>query len=126
MNGGTPRSLLLQALEEHLRETVQDELSGFAAYQNRVAANVLSILRREETLGPEIEALDEGFARRRAMVADHRLMPALARALRDGTQQADTELLDYLRQRTLLQMAIDNPRYAGYRTARARWHKENS
>jgi len=124
MSGGTPRELVLQSLQDFLREDVQPQLSGFSAYGNRVAANLLGILLREESIGPQMAALDEAFARQHGLAADVELPARLARALRDGELRAEATVLDYLRQRALLQLAIDNPRYAGYQMARARWGRE--
>jgi len=117
---GTPAALLFESLQAFLREEVQGQLSGFSAYNNRIAANLIATLARERELGAELADLDRDFAVRRGL--DPQAMPgALALALRDGSQADDAELVDYLRRRTLLAMAIDNPRYAGYREARQRW-----
>ncbi len=116
----TTRAELLEVLEQHLRDTVQAELSGMAAYQNRVAANVAAMLRREEQLGDDLAELDTGFARAHGL-DESDTARALAVALRDG-RSADSDLLrDYLRRRCLLQLAIDNPRYSGLGQARQRW-----
>ena len=44
-----------------------------------------------------------------------------ALALRDRTLVVDELVLSYLRQRTLLSLAIDNPKYSGLQQARERW-----
>jgi len=120
---GTPAALLFESLQAFLREEVQGQLSGFTAYNNRIAANLLATLAREQELGPDLAALDRDFAARRGL--DPQAMPgALALALRDGSQADDAQLTDYLRRRTLLAMAIDNPRYPGYREARERWKQQ--
>ena len=116
----TSSSELLEALESYLRDDLQPELAGLRAYQNRVAANLLAILRREEQFGPALEALDQAFARDHALDAD--AMPqALARALRDGVIDDDAGLRRFLRLRSLLLTTIDNPRYSGLAQARALW-----
>lgn len=121
---GTPSSVLLESLQAFLREELQPQLSGFSAYNTRVAANLLAILSREQELGPALAALDRDFAATRGLPLED-LPRQLALALRDGRLQPDPELLRYLRRRSLLAMAIDNPRYAGYRRARACWPEED-
>jgi len=120
---GTPASLLLESLRAFLRDELQPQLSGFTAYSNRVAANLLGILEREQAIAPVIDALDREFAAARNLPTAT-LQRDLARALRDGELAADPLVLAYLRRRTLLVMAINNPRYAGYRQARERWKEE--
>ena len=116
----TTRTELLEMLEQHLRQTVQAELSGMAAYQNRVAANVAAILRREEQLGPDLAAVDGEYAR--SLGLDSGDAPrSLALALRDGDVADSEQLRDYLRRRCLLKLAIDNPRYSGLVQAQQRW-----
>lgn len=124
MSSGTPASLLLESLEAFLREELQPQLTGFSAYNNRVAANLLAMLRREQEHADPLAVLDRDFAAQRGLPT-HDLASALARGLRDGTVDDDVELRHYLRRRSLLQMAIDNPRYAGYREALARWKEDN-
>ena len=100
----TTESELLDSLETYLREDLQDELTGMLAYKNRVAANLLAILRREAWFGPRVRALDEEFARQHDLAAED--MPrALARALRDGLVEDGAELRRYLRLRSLLVLA---------------------
>jgi hypothetical protein len=116
----TPGAVLLEALSRFLRDDLQGELQGFKAYQNRVAANLLDLLAREAKLGEVLAALDRSFARERGL--DETAMPAaLARALRDGIAEDDARLRDYLKQRSLLALAIDNPRYSSFFRARERW-----
>ena len=83
MSGGTPRAVLLESLQTYLREDVQPQLSGFGAYSNRVAANLVGILQREEDLAPSVVELDRAFAGKRGLVHDEALSVTLARGLRD-------------------------------------------
>lgn len=116
MNGGTDAALMLEALRRFLREELQPELAGYKAYSTRVAANMLGILEREQQLAPGLAQLDAEH-----VAAGGSAGRELARALRDGDADLDGKLLQYLRQRALRQMAIDNPRYPGYRQALVRW-----
>jgi hypothetical protein len=116
----TPDTVLLQALSAFLRDDLQDELSGFKAYQNRVAVNLLELLARESLLGDKLGALDERIAREYRLDAGD--MPAaLSRAMRDGLLEDTARLRGYLKQRSLLALAIDNPRYSSYQRARDLW-----
>lgn len=117
---GTPSALLLESLRDFLREELQPQLSGFSAYSNRVAANLLAILAREQEHAASLAALDSEFAARLGLPPES-LQRHLALALRSGELPVDEALLAYLRRRSLLCMAVDNPRYAGYREARRRW-----
>ncbi|MEZ5555751.1 DUF6285 domain-containing protein [Haliea sp.] len=126
----TDATELLAAVQGFLRQSVLPQLEGFDAYTTRVAANSLAIVSREITARGEILELDrEAQSRWLAPAAagssqaggDHSAARALSLALRDGRLQARDEFIDYLRQRTLRQMAIDNPRYSGFKQARQRW-----
>lgn len=118
----TSQEELLAAVRAFLREKLLPELEGFNAYTTRVAANSLGIVARELGLGPQRDRLDLAIAERLGLdPAAASVSHQLAIALRDGKLQADAELLEYLRQRTLVALAIDNPRYSGYLQACARW-----
>jgi hypothetical protein len=113
---------LLDAVRAFLREDVLPELEGFKAYNTRVAANALGIVVRELELGPRLAELDNDMGA--ALGLDPGAGPftvQIARGLRDGTLAVDDRLLGYLRRRTLLAIAIDNPKYSGLRQARERW-----
>jgi hypothetical protein len=113
---------MLEAVRDFLREELLPGLDGFQAYTTRVAANSLAIVARQLALAPELEALDRGIAA--ALDIDPLAGPVpqqIAVALRDGRLVPEPRLLDYLRQRTLKTLEIDNPRYSGYLLARERW-----
>jgi hypothetical protein len=113
---------LLAAVQAFLRQQVLPQLEGFDAYTTRVAANSLSIVSRELRGRAAIDALD--------VAAGARWLPAgsaddparaLSLALRERSLTPDADLLAYLRERMLRQMAIDNPRYSGFRLGCERW-----
>ena len=113
---------LLSAIRLFLREQVVPELDGFKAYNTRVAANALGIVARELELGGGLAALDRQMAAELGLDAEAVSIPGhIALALRDGQLAIDEKLLTYLRKRTLLAIAIDNPKYSGLQQARARW-----
>ena len=116
----TPGAVLMAAVEAFLRDELATQTGAYTAYQARIAANLLALLRREAEIGATLQALDREFARERGL--DAASIPAgVARALRDAAIDESTALFDYLRLRSLLALAIDNPRYSGYRQAREAW-----
>lgn len=116
----TPSTTLLEALATWLRDDLQPELTGVRAFENRIAVNLLAVLRRERELAPALERCEASIAVRQGL-APCDLPAALSRALRDGEVSADAQLLEALRQRTMLRCAIDGPRYPGLEQARQRW-----
>lgn len=113
---------LLAAVQAFLRQQVLPQLEGFDAYTTRVAANSLSIVSRELRGRDAITALD--------VAAGVRCLPggsgenparAISLALRERSLKPDADLQAWLRERTLRQMAIDNPRYSGFRLGCERW-----
>lgn len=113
---------LLEATRAFLRHQVLPQLEGFDAYTTRVAANSLAIVARELRLGPELERIDRAMASALAMDPAAGPIPRqIALGLRDGVLQPDAALLEYLKQRTMTLLAIDNPKYSGYLQACERW-----
>jgi len=118
----TTTAELLDAVRQFLRQEVLPELDGFKAYNARVAANALGIVAREISLGGGLALLDERIAAQLGLDPQAAPVPVqVARALRDGTLAVDERLLCYLKERTLLSLAIDNPKYSGIEQARSRW-----
>lgn len=120
---------LLAAVQGFLRQSVLPQLEGFDAYTTRVAANSLAIVSREIAARDDILELDREAGSRWLGPAagaspdeeNHPAARALSLALRDGRLQVSGAFIDYLREHTLRQMAIDNPRYSGFKQARQRW-----
>jgi hypothetical protein len=111
---------LLEAVRQFLRQEVLPELGGFKAYNTRVAANALGIVAREMQMGAGLAELDAQIAATLGLDAQAgAVAQQVALALRDGTLVADERVLTYLQQRTLLSIAIDNPKYSGLQQARA-------
>ena len=112
---------LLEAVRQFLRQEVLPELDGFKAYNTRVAANALGIVAREMQLGAGLAELDAQIAATLGLDAQAgAITQQISLALRDGTLVADARVLSYLKQRTLLSIAIDNPKYSGLQQARER------
>ena len=121
---GTRATELLEATRNFLLESILPNQEGFLAYSTRVAANNLAIVSRELELRGGIEKLDEGINQTLSLQnKEGPTSTTLARGLRDGIIQADDDLIKYLRQRTMLCMEIDNPRYSGLLLAKDRWEK---
>ena len=113
---------LLEAVRLFLRQEVLPELDGFKAYTTRVAANALGIVAREMQLGAGLAELDAQIATTLGLDMEAgTISRQIALGLRDGTLPADERVLAYLKQRTLLAIAIDNPKYSGLQQARQRW-----
>ncbi|MEQ8325915.1 MAG: DUF6285 domain-containing protein [Parvibaculum sp.] len=111
---------LVEAVTEFIRNHAMPQLQGHAAFHARVAANALDIVKREMEIGPEAAAGE--LARLRALLARDGTMEELNRELcvriEKGELTLDTPgLKDHLWETTLTKVAIDQPKYSGYRRA---------
>ncbi len=111
---------LLKSVRDFLREDVMAGTSGRTQFLARVAGNSLDIVDRELALGPDHRAGEqarlEALLGRSASLGELRW--ALVEALRDGSQELDDPALTaHLRATVVNQIAIDQPRYSGYKTA---------
>jgi aminoglycoside phosphotransferase (APT) family kinase protein len=108
---------LLAALGEWARESVQPHAHGHALFEARVAGNALGIARRHAAWGAEFARAES--ARLAAIGLDNE---ALCRSLCEGSLSLDDDAVwRHLRLRALARMAVDQPGYAGFRRALARW-----
>ncbi|MFN9776067.1 MAG: DUF6285 domain-containing protein [Burkholderiales bacterium] len=110
---------LIAAATEALRDELLPALSGRAAFQARVVANVLDIARRELERGPAADAAE--LARLRALLGapDTDPLPglraALCDAIREGRVTLDTPgLADHLWADTMARLAIEQPAYPSF------------
>lgn len=110
---------LIAAATEALRDELLPALSGRAAFQARVVANVLDIARRELERGPAADAAE--LARLRALLGapDTDPLPglraALCDAIREGRVTRDTPgLADHLWADTMARLAIEQPGYPSF------------
>lgn len=111
---------LVGAVEDFLRNVAMKELEGHAQFHARVSANALAIVKRELELGPDQEASELG--RLRDLLDEdgelESLNRELCRRIRDGELAlGDERLVAHLWQVTLEKVAVDQPRYSGYRRA---------
>jgi len=109
---------LIDAVSEFLSRDLGPTLTGRLAFHARVAANVLAIVRRELTLGPEADRSDA--ARLAALLnpdgEPSALNEELCRRIAAGEiAPDDPALVDHLWATTLDTLAIDQPGYATYR-----------
>lgn len=119
MGRGFPEaSELLRYVVRHLESVVQPALSGADAYQNRVATNVIGIVRRE--LAVATQSMDAERKRLSLLLQTSGAVDELnaelcerirTRALRAG----HVELMRHLRLTTMDALAVDNPTYSAYR-----------
>ncbi len=99
---------LLEAVREWIESDVRDATDGRVQFHTRVAANVLSTVERELTLGPAMAA---AHAERLASlgVGSER---ELADRIRAGEWSTDDRpLLDTVRQSVVDKLAVANPKY---------------
>ena len=106
---------LLEAVREFLEGAVMPGLEGHTAFHARVAVNVLAMIERELTLGPDLDRA-EGERLRELLGRDgtlDELNAELARRLREGTQDDQSaRVLAHLRETVRAKLSIANPGYA--------------
>lgn len=121
---------LLAAARNFLNETAMPQLSGHAAFHARVAGNVLDILARELALAPGFNAAEQ--ARLENLLGESGSLSDLNRRLCDKIAAGELDLSDdavktHLIKTTMGKLAIDQPRYQGYKTAQASgWPEEET
>lgn len=111
---------LVTAVREFLEEHAMPNLEGRNAFHARVAANALAIVARQLELGPESEAGER--ERLQALLGTEGTLDELNRELclriRSGDLAIDdADLVAHLRTTTLDKVAVDQPKYSGYRRA---------
>jgi len=108
---------LVRAVRLFIRETARPALSGHAAFHARVAENALAIVERELEQAAGAEA--RGVRRLRALLDQEdgdfdTLTRTLCERIRGGEMDwTDQDLMAHLRQATIDQVRIDQPRYSG-------------
>jgi len=120
---------LIDAVTEFIRNHAMPQLQGHAAFHALVAANALDIVKRELEIGPEANRQER--ERLMALLGRDGTLDELNRALcekiRTGEMGQETPgLVDHLWDITLTKLAIDQPKYSGYRRALEEKNKTNS
>lgn len=115
---------LLLSVRDFLRADVMSNTTGRTQFLARVAGNSLDIVERELRIAPLAQA--EERSRLKVLLpeqADTSLLAlrwALTNGLRDGSMALDADgLAEHLRTTVVNQIAIDQPRYSGFKRALA-------
>ncbi len=115
----SPREILC-AIAAFLRNTVIPNSDPHTAFQARVAANAVDLVRRQLEFGTTGEAAE---VKRLQALLGHagtlaELNTALAEALASGAKGLSTPgVSEHLRATTLEKLQVDQPNYSGYRAA---------
>ena len=112
---------LLVSVRDFLHQDVMAATEGRINFLSRVAGNSLDIVEHDLRLGGEGRARE--LARLRALFASEdglsELRWRLVHALRDGSMPLDQAgLAEHLRATVVNQVAIDQPKYSGFATAK--------
>jgi len=111
---------LVASVSEFLRESVMQETDGRTNFMARVAANSLDIVQRDLNIGVLARAAEK---KRLSHLLDldanlDELRWTLVDSIRNEKLELDnTELIAHLRTTVANQVAIDQPRYSGLKTA---------
>lgn len=113
---------LVKAVRQFIEEQAMPQLEGRTGFHARVAANALAIVERQLELGPTAEVAE--LSRLRTLLGRdgdlETLTRELCRRIRAGELgPGDDGLVEHLRITTLDKLAVDQPRYSGYRRALA-------
>lgn len=120
---------LLAAIKGFVNEHAAPHLTGQAAFHARVTANVLDILIREAKLQPEFQKAE--LARLESLLGESGSLVSLNRTLCDKISAGEMDLSspglkEHLIKTTMGKLAIDQPGYQGYKTAKAAsWPEED-
>ncbi len=111
---------LLVSVRDFLRGDVMQATEGRNNFLARVASNSLDIVLRELATGPEHQRLER--ERLVSLLGEDTDLTSLkwklTNGLRDGSISLEDEALKtHLRQTVVNQIAIDQPKYSGYKTA---------
>lgn len=111
---------IVDIVAEFIRVHAIPQLKGHAAFHALVAANALDIVKRELQIAPKAES--EELVRLKTLLGHDGTLDALNRELcqkiEDGELTLETPgLVDHLWAITMTKLAIDQPKYSGYRRA---------
>jgi hypothetical protein len=114
-------SEIVDVVSEFMRQHVLPQLQGHTAFHALVAANALDIVKRELAIAPEANEAEK--ARLEKLLGKDGTLEELNRLLcariEAGDVTVDTPgLAHHLWETTLTKLAIDQPKYSGYRRAK--------
>lgn len=116
-NGEVEYAEILNALIEWNKEKIMPDMKGHALFESRVANNALGIAQRHA-------AWAQHYAEESAKRLTHIGVSTrqLCASLRNGEKGIDDPgVWDHLRLATLERVSIDQPKYAGFKTALNKW-----
>ena len=111
---------LITGVRDYLRNDVMTETQGRINFLARVASNTLDIVLREAAIGPTARDQEQKrLAQILGKSGDLEILRwDLVRALRSGEMPLDESgLAEHLRTTVVNQIAIDQPKYSGFKTA---------
>lgn len=116
-------SELVQAVKNFIDETASPNLTGHAAFHARVASNALATVLRDLDQRPQHEAAEHARLRKllqeSGTASTEALNKRLSAGVRAGELTSETPgLLAHLKETTIAQVEIDQPRYSGLKTAK--------
>ena len=111
---------LMTSVRDFLRGEVMEATTARTNFMARVAGNSLDIVLRDHALGPEHRRREQ--TRLADLLSADESLEALrwrlTRALREGVMRLDHPgLSEHLRHTVVNQIAIDQPKYSGFKTA---------
>lgn len=111
---------LVEAVTEFIRNHAMPQLQGHAAFHARVAANALDIVKRELEIGPDAATAE--MTRLKMLLSKDGTLDELNRELCEKIEKGEVTLdtpglREHLWETTLTKLAIDQPKYSGYRRA---------
>lgn len=121
---------LLASVEAFLNHDVLPQMAPGDAFRTRVSANVLAMVRRHLELASADGNHDER-ERLHLLTGKRGTLPGqtaeLCRLIADGYISIDDpQLRDHLWRTTLAKLAVDQPKYSGYRRALEQWADFNA
>lgn len=121
---------LLASVEAFLKDDILPQLPPGDAYRTRVSANVLAMVRRYLEQASADGSHDERerlhlLTGKRGTLAGQ--TAELSRLIAEGDLTTDDpRLRDHLWRTTLAKLAVDQPKYSGYRRALEEWASVNA
>lgn len=113
---------LIQSVKNFIDETASPNLDGHAAFHAKVASNALATALRDLEARPDNEANER--SRLQSLLGTietdlNDLNFALSERIRTGEFNLKTPgLIEHLKETTITQVEVDQPRYSGLRTAK--------
>src|SRR5581483_4519465 len=120
---------MLGLIADFLREELMPKLSGSDAFDVRVCANAVDLVRRQLALAPATDAAErESLQRLLGHDGELEALNAeLCERIRDRKIDVSTPgLLQHIRALILAKLEVDQPKYASYRRAKKTWGAEKA